>query len=280
MGSVSTIALSCSVDATTYGNAIDISQAGQAEVAVVLSGALYPVGTVEFQVSNSAAADSWETRANSTVRVSGNGLYAIDPKHIGYQYCRVVYVAVSGSGGQLDATLTTYAESDPSITESLGDVIGNGHKTVIGLQSFPVIDEQPDFGDVLTWDGIRWRPLPSSGSGSDSNVFTASSDESLLVGMWVAAGGVDVIRADANDAERMPAIGVVTGVNLDGTYNVRVGGVAQGMPGSFTSRVLYIGGTGYAVQTAAGLSNVQPVGTWLGNGKINVNAAPSYVIRN
>lgn len=279
MGSVSTIALSCSVDATAYGNAIDISHAGQAEVAIVLAGALYPVGVVELQVSNSAAAGSWETRANSITKVSGNGLYAIDPRHIGYQFCRVVYVATSGSGGQLDATLTTYAESDPSVTESLGDVIGNGHKTVIGLQSFPVIDEQPDYGDVLTWDGVRWRPLPSSGSGTDSNVFTASSDESLLAGMWVAAGGVDVVRADANDTDRLPAIGIVTGVNLDGTYNIRVGGVAQGMPGSFTSRTLYLGNTGYAVQTASGLSNVQVLGTWLGNGKINVNAAPQYIVR-
>jgi hypothetical protein len=280
MGSVSTIALSCPVTASAYGNAIDISRAGQAEVAIIVAGASYPVGSVELQVSNTAAADSWETRANSVVRVSGNGLYAIDPRHIGYRFCRVVYVAVSGSGGQLDATLTTYAEDDPSITESLGDVIGNGHKTVIGLQSWPVIDEQPDYGDVLTWDGVRWRPLPSSGSGTDSNIFTASSDDALLVGMWVAAGGVDVVRADANDTDRLPAIGVVTSVNLDGTYDVRVGGVASGMPGAFTSRTLYLGTTGYAVQTAAGLSNVQALGVWLGNGKINVNAAPQYIVRN
>lgn len=279
MGSVSTIALSCSVDATAYGNAIDISHAGQAEVAIVLAGALYPVGVVELQVSNSAAAGSWETRANSTAKVSGNGLYAIDPRHIGYQFCRVVYVATSGSGGQLDATLTTYAESDPSVTESLGDVIGNGHKTVIGLQSFPVIDEQPDYGDVLTWDGIRWRPLPSSGGGSDSNVFSALSDESLVVGMWVAAGGIDVVRADASDVDRLPAIGVVTSVNLDGSYNVRVGGVASGMPGAFTLRTLYVGPDGYAAQSASGLGNVQAVGVWLGNGKINVNPAPQYIAR-
>jgi len=277
MGSVSTIALSCSVDATTYGNAIDISRAGQAEVAIIVAGAVYPVGYVELQVSNDAA--NWDTRANSTTRVSGNGLYNIEPRHIGYHYCRVVYVAVSGTGGQLDATLTTYAESDPSLTEALGDVVGNGHKTVIGLQSWPVIDAQPNVGDVLTWDGIRWRPLPGGQSGSDSNVVTVASDESLSVGMWVAPGGIDVVRADANDAARLPAIGVVTALNQDGTYQARVGGVASGMPGAFASRTLYVGADGYAASTAAGLGNVQVVGAWLGNGKINVNAAPFFVTR-
>ena len=278
MGSVSTIALSCSVTTSATGRAIDISQAGQAEVAIVLAGAVYPVGFAELQVSNNAATD-WETRANSIVRISGNGIYNIEPRHIGYAYCRVVYTAISGSGGQLDATLTTYAESDPSITDDLGDVVGNSHKTVIGLQSFPVIDAQPNVDDVLTWDGVRWRPLPGGQSASDSNVVTVASDDALSVGMWVAPGGIDVVRADANDAARLPAIGIVTALNQDGTYQARVGGVASSMPGSFASRTLYVGADGYSVATAAGLNNVQVVGAWLGNGKINVNASPSFIAR-
>lgn len=278
MASVSTIALSGSVTTSLTGEAINIAQAGQAEVAIVVADASYPVGVVSLQVSNNASS-GWETRANSTVRVSGNGTYNIEPRHIGYRYCRVTYEAISGSGGQLDATLTTYAENDPSITDYLGDLVGNGHKTVIGLQSFPVIDAQPNVDDVLTWDGVRWRPLPSGSSATDSNVFTAQSDEALSVGVWVTPGGVDVVAANANDAAKLPAIGVVVAVNLDGTYTVRVGGVATGMSGSFAGRTLYVGADGYAVDTAAGLSNVQTVGVWMGNGNIHVNTTPSFISR-
>lgn len=278
MGPVSTIALSCPVTATTYGNPIDISDAGQVEVAVIVANASYPFGRVELQFSNTLNGN-WNARENSSVKVSGNGNYDIEPRHVGYKYCRVAYMAVSGSGGQLDATLTAYDKDDPSIAERLGDIIGGDYKTVIGIQNLPVIDAQPGISDVLTWDGTCWRPLPSSGSASDSNIFTAESDEELSVGMWVAAGGADVVRADANDAMRLPAIGIVTSVNSDGTYIVRVGGVASGMPGAFTSRTLYVGSDGYAAQSASGLGNVQAVGVWLGNGKINVNPAPQYVAR-
>jgi len=49
------------------------------------------------------------------------------------------------------------------LAQDLGGTLEN--PLVIGLQGRPVSSVQPQVGNVLTWGGIAWQPLPSSGGG-------------------------------------------------------------------------------------------------------------------
>lgn len=193
----------------------------------------------------------WDVRIASSVRTEAQ-LMADYKTGMGY------YGASGGGGGPVVLA---------------GDVTGPAAVSVVEkIHGRSVSPAMPSAGQVLKWNGTAWAP--DTDSGTDGAVFTASSTETLSVGMFVAAGGIDVIRADANDAARVPAIGVVVAVNGPGSYQVRTAGVATSMPGSYATRSLILGSTGYAVTSSVGLSHIQTVGIWMDSGRINVNLSP------
>jgi hypothetical protein len=220
-------------------------------------------------------------RAIASAPATGTVVYNTGSYAIGRYYDGVVWDVRIASSVRTEAQLMAdYKTGMGYITGAgggfavlAGDVTGPSSLSVVErIHGRQVLSTLPTTGQVLKWNGTAWAP--DTDSGTDGAVFTASSTETLSVGMFVAAGGIDVVRADANDAARVPAIGVVVAVNGPGSYQVRTAGVATSMPGSYITRPLFLGATGYAVSSASGLSNIQTVGIWMGSGRINVNVSP------
>lgn len=58
---------------------------------------------------------------------------------------------------------------------------------VVGLQGHPISTITPSINDVLTWNGVAWRPAPSSGGGGGTVIFagdlSGSSTTQTVVGL-------------------------------------------------------------------------------------------------
>lgn len=81
------------------------------------------------------------------------------------------------------------------ITELINDVLagpGSGVQAalVVGLQGFPVAPTAPALGEVLTWNGAAWAPLPGGGgsvSVSQANTFVEGQAVYFDGALWQAA---------------------------------------------------------------------------------------------
>lgn len=135
-------------------------------------------------------------------------------------------------------------------------------------------------GGVLP--GIVTTNASSGGGGQPSgDTILVWSDEELEMGDAVARTPTGRVRqADADDLTRLPAIGMVTGREEDGRYQVQVTGVAP--PALYfagSQSAIYVGLSGKLTSQIKGLSNVQLFGHWLNDTTFVVNIDPRILRR-
>lgn len=122
-----------------------------------------------------------------------------------------IYSTVKNRLDTIENTITT------TISLNLtGDVIGNINSTiqVINIQGNPVSDVAPQFGEVLTWNGIAWAPtaqsLPymimdkgtgtlSSGTASITTSYTFVGSEKILLTLNTLSGTIGYLECPSAD---------------------------------------------------------------------------------
>ena len=165
-----------------------------------------------------------------------------------------------------------------AITTVVSDGVAAANVPVAGTRYFAVQIPHSLVG------GVGFSPAEGFGGDepvvSADNSFSTMSPELLVPGMLVTKNrsGPGVVRADANDALRMPAVGMVASIKDDGTYVVQTSGpvinrfVATGEP------VLFVGGDGYPTPTiASGVAYAQSIGIWATTNTFILSLAGQYV---
>jgi hypothetical protein len=135
-----------------------------------------------------------------------------------------------------------------SLRQDLGGTLGAPF--VVGLQGRPLSTSAPTAGEVLTWNGIAWLPLPSSGGGAGN--FTAGGDLSGSASFQTVVGLQDRPISSASPSTNqvlgwngtfwiptslpssLPPTGAAGG-NLSGSYPNPVVVALQNNPVSATS---------------------------------------------
>lgn len=142
--------------------------------------------------------------------------------------------------------------SSAGFTGSLaGDVSGAQSATVVGkIQGRPVAATAPSTGQVLKWNGSTWAPAAETGSGSGSELTTASNVGSAGVGVFKQISSFDLqfkkINAASSALQLTDDAGndkIDIGVNaeLDALANLNAAGFVKRGAGSSYSSVGSIG---------------------------------------
>ena len=120
-----------------------------------------------------------------------------------------------------------------------GDLSGSyPSPTVAKLQQRPVASTAPSAGEALVWNGTQWAPAVVSGGGVPGTVPAIGGPYAgIPAGSPVAVKGGVLVRADAGDQTKMPAIGVYDGT---GTNLVRFAGAGVYYSGLAVDADLYV----------------------------------------
>lgn len=180
--------------------------------------------------------------------------------------------------------LITVASIDSGLTSIIVSVAGGiatAHVEVSGTRYFAVHFPHSLVGG-LGFSGGDAAVLTSGTVVSSENSFVTTSPDTLQRGMLVARnrGGEGVVRANAIDPNRMPAVGMVAEVDTaDGTYVIQTGGLVAGVFAATTDTTMFVGLNGYPTGNILPLAYVQPIGTWAGAALLNLNIATQLTIK-
>lgn len=180
--------------------------------------------------------------------------------------------------------LITVASIDSGLSSIIVGVnsgIATAHVEVSGTRYFAVHFPHSLVGG-LGFSGGDAAVLTSGTVVSSENSFVTTSPDILRRGMMVARNkaGAGVLRADASDPNRMPAIGMVAEVDsVDGTYVIQTGGLVAGLFAATPDATMFVGLNGYPTGNILPLSYVQPIGTWAGPSLMNLNLATQLTIK-
>ena len=150
---------------------------------------------------------------------------------------------------------------------------------VAGTRYFAVQVPHSIFG------GLGFSPAEGTGDEpvvSADNSFKTTSPETLQPGMLVVKNrsGPGVVRANANDVSRMPAVGMVAEVKDDGTIIVQTSGPVVNRFVATGELVLFAGGDGYPTPNiTSNVTYVQTVGVWATTNTLILNLSGQYIQR-
>jgi hypothetical protein len=121
-----------------------------------------------------------------------------------------------------------------------GDLGVNNYPSpeVVGLRGRPIGTAAPSAGEALVWNGSQWAPAIVAGGGVPGTVPAIGGPYAgIPAGSPVAVKGGVLVRADAGDQTKMPAIGVYDGT---GTNLVRFAGAGVYYSGLAVDADLYV----------------------------------------
>ena len=252
MRSISGIGLQGNGGARLESTPYPVTQITQATGSVIVASATSLVGVVSFEISYDVGdvfpitlyqPQNWFPVAGGSVIVNGNGRFAIPSVGFSAQWLRVVF--------------------EPSIADAGAGIVMQFNAS--GSSPSGAVDS--NFVNI-TING-----------GGGSSTFTGASSEPIEVGMFVAKSGTQVVRAAGNDADRMPAVGMVTAVAMDGTLTIQSHGPVPLTSGDPNAKILFVGTDGYATPTIGPLTHVQPIGTWGGLNNLILSVSPHMTIK-
>jgi len=256
MRSIASTALSGSTGARLTSIAYPASQLSQAAITIGITGTTSVLGNVSLEVSYQQAntfpitlfqPTEWFSMPEASVAVYGNGTYALPMTSFSGAWVRVVYEPiVPDLNGAIVADLSMFGSS------SSGSTVGNAR--------------------------VKVSVINNVGTGSN---FSATAGEPLIAGMFAARSpdGISVIRADATDLNRMPAVGMVTEVKSDGSVMMQAHGPVASIIPATSDKLLFVGANGFPVGNAIGLKYVQPVGVWGESDTLILSITPTMTVK-
>lgn len=256
MRSLSVIALEGSTSGRLVSKSFPASQLNQVSVSVQVSGTQSFIGTVFIETSQEVGntfpitlyqPQMWDHLRGASVIVNGNGNFVIPTTSLAAQWVRVVFEPSIPDDGSITATFGVFGSSPSG--------------------SSPV-------------NFISQTIINNNYSGGGSSTFTATALEPVTVGTFVArdASGEGVIRADASNVLRMPAVGIVT--QVDGTtVTIQSHGAYSGDFSASNAKVLFVGIDGRITANVAPLKYVQSVGLWGGPTTLVLSVTPQMLVK-
>lgn len=234
-----------------------VAQINQAAGSVRVTGATTLVGAIHFEISQEVGSvfpitlfqpQEWTPVGGGSLILNQDGTFPLPTIGLSSQWMRLVFEpTIPDSGASLLVTLNA-SGSSPS-----------GSAT-------------PSFVTINITNG---------GGGGGVSTFTATSSETLQVGMLVAraADGDKVIKASGNDAARMPAVGMVTEISADGVLTIQSHGPVVNKLTATPAKILFVGINGFPTSSIGPLSHVQPIGTWGGNNTLVLSVSPQMTVK-
>lgn len=128
-------------------------------------------------------------------------------------------------------------------------------------------------------DSVSLTPGPVV---NGENTFTATSPDELQAGMMVARnrGGSGVLRADASDKSRMPAVGIVVSADYaNQTYLIQTSGLVGGILTATADATLFVGLNGFPTGNPEPLTFVQSIGAWVSPSLLSLSISTQLMVR-
>lgn len=255
MRSLSVVAIDGSTSERLVSKSFPASQLNQVAVSVQVSGTQSFIGTVFVETSQEVGdtfpitlyqPKTWNVLRGASVIVNGNGNFIIPTLGFAAQWVRLVFEPSVADAGRISATFGVFGSSVS------GTSAGNFISQTINNNYY-------------------------SGGAS---TFTATALEPVAVGSFVARDGTGsgVIRADASNPARMPAVGIVTQVSGD-TVTVQSHGAYAGDFTATEAKILFVGLDGKVAEHVGPLSYVQSVGSWGGPSTIVLSVSPQMLVK-